>query len=655
MKRVPLSPAQLAFDAGGTPRSLVYRDVYHARAGAWAQAQSVFLAGNGLPQRWRRRDRFVILETGFGLGQNFLATWHAWAEDPEASRQLWFVSIERHPVPLRDARRALAIYHGTALQDKARALLTAWPAASPDGFRARFDEDRVVLQVLHADVGAALRDWPLQADAVYLDGFSPRLNPEMWSPSVFKALARRVAPGCTAATWSTASAVSAGLVQAGFEVKRQPGFAHKRWQLNAHLKRTGQPGRSGHRHAQPAQHWEPGSPPVVVVGAGLAGAACALSLAAAGVPTLVLDRAAEPAQGASGNPAGLFHGVLHPEDGIHARLGRAAAWMAQRWYTPLIEQGKVPGQAAGLIRLIEGTQGDVLQVMIDKLGLPPEYAQPCSSSQVGTLLAMPQVDQRAAVYYPGGGWIDPGAWVRLALQQAGVQFQGNTPVQAIQRHGSEWRVHGAQGQLLARTQQVVLCSAADVVTLLPPHLCALWPVVVQRGQITQVPASHAPGPGPARPVTGHGYAMTLGNGDLLCGATNSEDDAQVDLRPEDHQHNLQRMNRLLGWSAAPDPTALGGRVGWRFQTNDRLPIVGPVNAFDSDANTLGGTRLRDWPVEPGLFAATALGSRGITWAPLVGTVMSHWITGEPSPLPTALLEAIDPRRFTLRRARQNAP
>ena len=147
--------------------------------------------------------------------------------------------------------------------------------------------------------------------------------------------------------------------------------------------------------------------------------------------------------------------------------------------------------------------------------------------------------------------------------------------------------------------------------------------------------------------------LTLPNGDVLCGATSSEQDACGDLRTEDHLYNLQRMNRLLGWCAAPAPASLGGRVGWRFQASDRLPIVGPVEAFTDAARSSGATRLRELPAEPGLFAATALGSRGITWAPLVGAVIAHWIAGEPPPLPTSLLQAIDPRRFALRRSRKS--
>ncbi|NBX96864.1 MAG: hypothetical protein EBQ88_09210, partial [Betaproteobacteria bacterium] len=85
-----------------------------------------------------------------------------------------------------------------------------------------------------------------------------------------------------------------------------------------------------------------------------------------------------------------------------------------------------------------------------------------------------------------------------------------------------------------------------------------------------------------------------------------------------------------------------------------LPIVGPVQALDQGSQTPHATRLRELPVETGLYAATALGSRGITWAPMVGAVMAHWITGEPAPLPNSLMQAIDPRRFALQRSRRSA-
>jgi tRNA 5-methylaminomethyl-2-thiouridine biosynthesis bifunctional protein len=78
---VPLVPAKLAF-LDETPYSEAFGDVYHSAAGGPAQARHVFLQGNGLPQRWAERDRFVILETGFGFGLNFLVTLDAWRRNP---------------------------------------------------------------------------------------------------------------------------------------------------------------------------------------------------------------------------------------------------------------------------------------------------------------------------------------------------------------------------------------------------------------------------------------------------------------------------------------------------------------------------------------------------------------------------------------------
>ncbi len=77
-----IRPVSLARDASGTPFSPEYGDRYHSREGALAQARHVFLGGNDLPARWRSARAFTVLETGFGLGTNFLATWAAWRADP---------------------------------------------------------------------------------------------------------------------------------------------------------------------------------------------------------------------------------------------------------------------------------------------------------------------------------------------------------------------------------------------------------------------------------------------------------------------------------------------------------------------------------------------------------------------------------------------
>src|SRR4051794_31774638 len=140
---VTVPTAQLSRTDSGTPFSAEFGDVYHAAQGALAQAQHVFLAGNGIPSRWAGRESFVIVETGFGLGLNFLATWRAWREDPGRCTRLHFVSIEHRPFSREDLAAALAEY--TELQPLSRALVAAWPGAIAGFHRMELDAGRVTL------------------------------------------------------------------------------------------------------------------------------------------------------------------------------------------------------------------------------------------------------------------------------------------------------------------------------------------------------------------------------------------------------------------------------------------------------------------------------------------------------------------------------
>src|SRR4051794_16647846 len=220
----PLVPARLAFQEA-IPFSTTFEDVYHSKGGGLEQARHVFLAGNRLPHRWAGRERFVILETGFGLGLNFLVTWQAWRRDPSRCPRLHYVSIEKHPFSLQDLR---TLHAGLPeLAGEAAELHSHWPPLVPGGHRLVLEGGAVVLTLFFADIKVA-RDLRLSADAIYLDGFSPPKNPEMWTPQLMRAISRLAAPGATAATWSVAASVRAALEETGFEVGKRPGFAFKK-------------------------------------------------------------------------------------------------------------------------------------------------------------------------------------------------------------------------------------------------------------------------------------------------------------------------------------------------------------------------------------------------------------------------------------------
>src|SRR3989442_8628521 len=228
-----LVPAKLDL-RDDTPYSAAFGDVYHSADGGIAQAEHVFLEGNGLPERWAGRERFVILETGFGFGLNFLATWQVWKRDASRCRRLHYVSVEKHPFRLADLRLLHERY--PELAPEAKELHAHWPLLVGGAHRLEFGN--VVLTLFFGDV-AILRDLRLAADAIYLDGFSPAKNPDMWTHQVMRSVSRLAANAATPATWSVAGSVRDALEANGFAVEERARVCGQREMLAARNTKNG--------------------------------------------------------------------------------------------------------------------------------------------------------------------------------------------------------------------------------------------------------------------------------------------------------------------------------------------------------------------------------------------------------------------------------
>lgn len=633
----PLQPARIDFSDASAPRAIDFDDVYHPRGGAFEQARHVFLGGNGLPQRWSGRDHFVVLETGFGLGHNFLATWAAWRDHVVRCGHLWFLSVDKHPPRLDDLRRA----HAHSVEpDLTRALIASWPPLTPDLHRLDFAQGRVHLLLAFGDLAHWLPQWVASVDAFYLDGFAPAKNPAMWEPRLLQRLGRLAAPGATAATWSTARVVRDALAAADFSTQRQVGFDHKREMLSAvHTPRHRAPRPAGRRYVGT-------SDPVVIVGAGLAGAACAHALARLGVCSRVIDTHSAVAEGGSGQPAGLLHGVVHQADSPHTRWFRAGALRAHAAIAPMIAGGAVRGALNGLLRMERQLDREAMQRLLDAQGLPAAYVQALSPAEASIRAAC--AVNGAAWYYPGGGWIDPRSLVRHWLDHAQVELKLGTHVTRIVRHADgRWRLLDADDRVICETATLVLANADGLQPLLADQR---WPLLRSRGQVTWL----ADGPSawrPALPVAGDGYAIAL-DGGLWCGATSDLDDDFAAPRPADHRRNLDALQRLSGRPWHPMSDALEGRVAWRVHTRDRLPLLGGVPLPPAArASSSRQEQPRFIARDPGLHLLAALGSRGLTQAPLAGEVLAAMLTGTPLPVGSALLDAVDAARFAARDAR----
>jgi tRNA U34 5-methylaminomethyl-2-thiouridine-forming methyltransferase MnmC len=211
----PDQPPELDWRDGTIPVSRRFDDPYFSLAGGLAETQHVFLAGNGLPGRFR--DGFRIAELGFGTGLNLLATLSA----HQGPGLLHYTSFEAFPMPAPDIARALTAF--PALAQISQPFLEQWARGATTLHFAN-----LTARIIMGDARETLPAWEGRADAWFLDGFSPAKNPELWSPEVMTEVARHTAPGGTFATYTAAGHVRRALADAGFTVTRQPGFGRKR-------------------------------------------------------------------------------------------------------------------------------------------------------------------------------------------------------------------------------------------------------------------------------------------------------------------------------------------------------------------------------------------------------------------------------------------
>ena len=578
----------------GQPRSRLYGDVYFSAEDGLAESRAVFLQGCGLPMAWEGRERFVVGELGFGTGLNILALLDLWRSTAAPDARLHVFSIEAHPITAEEAARALSRW--PELAELSALLVARWPGQARGVHRIELPELRAVIDLAVMDVEAALTGWDGRADAWFLDGFSPALNPAMWREEILALVAARSAPGAVAATFTVAGAVRRGLAAAGFEVAKRPGFGRKRERLEARM--PGAPGAAS-------------KPTVAVVGAGIAGASAARALRALGCEPVVLD-AVGPGAGASGNPAALVTPRLDAGLGPLAQLFAQAFSRAVRLYDAL------PGAviAHGVLQLAQSERD--LQ----------RYAKIAASDlfEPGALALIDPPAASARLGEPVPGGLDQAA--ALVVEPAAVLAAWTGPVRqaALARLmpiDGGWRLLDAAGGTILEAQAVILTIGAAIGAILPD-----LPITPVRGQ-----ASWTSGSAPQAAAWG-GYICQTRKG-FLFGATHDRGQDATDLRDEDHRRNWQVLSQALPITAERiEGAPLEGRASVRATTPDHLPLAGAA------------------PGAPGLFVLAGLGSRGFCLAPLLAEHLAAQAVGAPSPLPVTLAELVDPDRFRRRAARR---
>ncbi|EON92406.1 protein YfcK [Marinobacter lipolyticus SM19] len=617
-----IEPADILWQ-DGVPESRLFGDVYFNRDNGLEETRHVFIRPNRLSERFAGlpdNAAFVIAEFGFGTGLNFLAAWQAWRNSPVNQRTtLHFVSAERYPLTREDLTRALALW--PELQDLGNELIRHYPPLVRGVHRVLLDGGRVRLTLYFGDVLDAMRELEFTADAWFLDGFTPSLNPSMWLDDAILQIRHHSKPGTTLATFTAVGRIRRALTDGGFTMTKVEGFGRKREMLTGVIPESAfEPPEADAR--KPAS--------IAIIGAGIAGSLLARNLAERGVKVLLVDGANNAGNAASGNLQGALYVKLGVEFNAQTQLALSALLFSHRYYAPYRNNGWYP---TGLLQMAWGENEQQRQErFLDRNHYPPEVLAPVNAAEASNRTGIPV--ESGGLWYAHSGWLEPAALCKTLADHPNIQHCFGMEVQGLAKCDDQWVITGSGHDI--RTDRIALCSGHQT-----PELASLTgmdgyfrfkPI---RGQVSHLPEERIHSPKAV--ICGPRYLNPSNKGVCVTGATFDLHELSPRESVDSHRENLTELTTMLPelWKNEPpsetETEALEGRVGFRCTTHDYQPVAGSLD-------NLEGHKL------DGLYLFTGLGSKGLTYAPLLAEFLADKLTGQPACLPRSLEKRVNPHR-----------
>ncbi|WP_439234461.1 bifunctional tRNA (5-methylaminomethyl-2-thiouridine)(34)-methyltransferase MnmD/FAD-dependent 5-carboxymethylaminomethyl-2-thiouridine(34) oxidoreductase MnmC [Lonepinella koalarum] len=656
--------AEIHFNQDNTPVSEQFDDIYFCNQDGLAESRYVFQQGNQLWQRWLESEQhhFVIAETGFGTGLNFLITTDLFRQfrqqHPQAQlKRLFFISFEKYPIPLEQLKQAQQIYPEFA--NIAQQLQAQWQQPIVAGcYRFHFEE--TTLDLWFGDINEQLPQlgdyMQSRIDAWFLDGFAPSKNPEMWNEQLYTQMYRYSKPNGTLATFTAASAVRKGLEKAGFAVQKRKGFGKKRECLTGQKLTKNTP-----QFAFPWYHFNPAQferqAEIVIIGGGIASLFTALALLQRGAKVTLYCEDEQPALNASGNKQGAFYPQLSDDDLRNIRFYIHAFAYGQQQLRHLSQQIDFEHQFCGVALCGYDQKSAVKLAKISQQQWHESLYQSLNQQQLSDIVGLPL--PFGGGFIPQGAWLNPRQFVQNGfayLKKLGLTLKTSQKITALQRQKDSWMLTNQQNEQFQH-QIVVLANGHKISDFTQTQPLPTYPV---RGQVSQIPTSkNLLKLNTVLCYDGYLTPVDQAKTNHCIGASHVRDNATRHFSPEEQQQNQQKIqqNITAPWTKDVDTSDNLARVGVRCAMRDRMPLIGNVPNFEQqciDYKNIYNLRRRKQPIVPAanhlnLYFIGALGSRGLTSAPLLGELLGSLIYGEPLPLSEDILHNLVGNRSWMRR------
>ncbi len=189
-----------------------YKQHFHTLAGAASEAELKFVGPSGLRERLAQGP-IRLLDVGYGLGYNAIAAVRC-AKD--VGGVLDIVTLE---CDLKTLRAGLAIFPPESLEYRVTGDLLK---------NGIWRQEGITVSLLTGNAAVTVRSVDDPFDVIFLDGFSPDKNPELWTYDFIRELAGKLAHDGIMTTYSSAFPVLGALMRTGLHVGMSAAFGRKR-------------------------------------------------------------------------------------------------------------------------------------------------------------------------------------------------------------------------------------------------------------------------------------------------------------------------------------------------------------------------------------------------------------------------------------------
>jgi tRNA 5-methylaminomethyl-2-thiouridine biosynthesis bifunctional protein len=374
---------------------------------------------------------------------------------------------------------------------------------------------------------------------------------------------------------------------------------------------------------------------VVVIGAGIAGATIANELLERGQAVCIIDAASSPATACSNHA----HAIAHPHIGKGSprllRLTRIAFLLAEsRWGATWNQHGIF--QPSKKDRIFD--QAEVSRRLCE-LHLDDGIAMALNSNEAEALCGV----KHSGVWLPRGASLDLSkAAQELLKPHPNLRCYWDTRITRLEKCNLGWMLFNSENVALVSASKVVIAAAMESKALVGTINVRL-PLRPVRGQLSIFSIS-ANDPWiqklPRIAITGDGYCLPaerLNDGSYRWIVGSSFDEGEDDLQARDSSDEFNRIQAKglvnYGEGNSDSLKRVGNFIGIRCVAGDRLPIIGALTQ------------------RPGIFLATALGSRGALWSALAAKLISAQVLDDDFALlarfgfAADLVAALAPARF----------